>query len=168
MFDELFCQPFESAALYLKDPDNFMDQTMKLPSVQCMETLRSVKKALVDRRPIDFQGCVNFARIHFQQEYYNVIQPHLAARPPDVEDSSGNLSFIYIYLLFLTIHFMFYDTGLRYWSGTKRRPRLLIFDVNKKIHLDYIVAVANLKAQIYGIPQCFSREVSLNIKIAFV
>jgi ubiquitin-activating enzyme E1 len=43
--------------------------------------------------------------------------------------------------------------GERFWSGNKRCPHVLNFDVNNKIHLDFIVSASNLLAHIYHIPQ---------------
>lgn len=44
------------------------------------------------------------------------------------------------------------STGQPFWSGPKRCPEPLEFDVSDPLHLDYVVAAANLKATVYGIP----------------
>merc|ERR1712137_1280384 len=49
MFEGVFRQSAESAALYLMDP-KFTERTMKLPGSQPLETLEAVKRALVDER----------------------------------------------------------------------------------------------------------------------
>nr|XP_020749835.1 ubiquitin-like modifier-activating enzyme 1 [Odocoileus virginianus texanus] len=41
-------------------------------------------------------------------------------------------------------------SGAPFWSGPKRCPHPLIFDVNNPLHLDYVIAAANLFAQTYG------------------
>lgn len=40
-----------------------------------------------------------------------------------------------------------------------------MFDINNAVHLDYVVAAANLKAKIYNIPQSRDREVILFLMI---
>ncbi|XP_060520224.1 ubiquitin-like modifier-activating enzyme 1 [Cylas formicarius] len=128
-FEGLFRQSAENASLYLTDPD-FMDRTLKLPGVQPLEVLESVKAALVDDRPKSFEDCITWARKHWQEQYSNQIKQLLFNFPPDQ----------------LT------TTGQPFWSGPKRCPVPLEFDVNEPLHLDYVVAAANLKAQVYGIP----------------
>lgn len=44
-----------------------------------------------------------------------------------------------------------------FWSGPKRCPAPIVFDVNEPLHLDYVVAAANLKAEIYGLQQMRDR-----------
>uniref|UniRef100_A0A8C4IK37 E1 ubiquitin-activating enzyme n=1 Tax=Dicentrarchus labrax TaxID=13489 RepID=A0A8C4IK37_DICLA len=42
-------------------------------------------------------------------------------------------------------------TGLPFWSGSKRCPHPLTFDLKNTTHMEYVVAAANLYGQIYGI-----------------
>ncbi|XP_050457756.1 ubiquitin-like modifier-activating enzyme 1 [Cataglyphis hispanica] len=134
-FEGLFRQSAENAAQYISDPQ-FIDRTLKLPGVQPLEVLESVKTALVDERPSTFADCVAWARCHWQEQYSNQIRQLLFNFPPDQVTSSGQ----------------------PFWSGPKRCPDPLIFDVNNPLHMDYIVAAANLKAKVYGIPTNRDRE----------
>lgn len=134
-FEGLFRQAAENAAQYLNDP-NFIERTSHLPGVQPVEVLESVKAALVDERPHSFEDCVKWARNHWQDQYANQIRQLLFNFPPDQLTSSGQL----------------------FWSGPKRCPEPLTFDVNNDLHLDYVFAAANLKAEIYGVPQNRNRE----------
>ncbi|RMB88281.1 hypothetical protein DUI87_35352 [Hirundo rustica rustica] len=43
------------------------------------------------------------------------------------------------------------NSGTLFWSGPKRCPHPLVFDPDNPLHLDYVVAAANLFAQSYGI-----------------
>ncbi|CAH1179580.1 unnamed protein product [Phaedon cochleariae] len=128
-FEGLFRQNAENASQYLTDPD-FMDRTLKLPGVQPLEVLESVKSALVDERPERFEDCVAWARNHWEDQYANQIKQLLFNFPPDQLTSTGQL----------------------FWSGPKRCPQPLTFDVDNALHLDYVVAGANLKAHVYGLP----------------
>lgn len=38
------------------------------------------------------------------------------------------------------------DDGRPYWTGTKRFPTELNFDIKNPLHVDFIVAAANLRA----------------------
>lgn len=139
-FEGLFRQSAENASQYLTDPD-FIDRTLKLPGVQPIEILESVKFALIDDRPKGIEDCVFWARTHWEDQYANQIKQLLFNFPPDQLTSTGQL----------------------FWSGPKRCPQPLEFDVNNSMHLDYIVAGANLKAEVYGIPQVRDRSIIADI-----
>ena len=155
MFEGLFRQSAESAAQYIIDP-RFMERTMKLSAPQPLETLEAVKRALVDERPKDFEECVHWARHHWQEQYHNQIKQLLFNFPPEQMTSSGTFQdFIYGHLVFT--HFP--CVGQPFWSGPKRCPHPLVFDVSNPLHMDYIVAAANLKAKVYNVPQTRDRTV---------
>ncbi|XP_008488261.2 ubiquitin-like modifier-activating enzyme 1 [Diaphorina citri] len=129
-FEGIFRQSAENAAEYLEDP-NFVERVMKLPGSQPLEMLENVKHALVDERPLNIKDCVAWARNHWQDQYNNQIRQLLFNFPPEQVTSSGQ----------------------PFWSGPKRCPKPLEFDVTDPLHLQYIYTGANLKAELYGIPQ---------------
>lgn len=100
MFEGLFRQSAESAAFYLVDP-KFIERTLKLAGSQPLETLEAVKRALVDERPISFEQCVHWARLHWQEQYHNQIKQLLFNFPPEQETSTGihSMSFSFVYFL---------------------------------------------------------------------
>ncbi|XP_045773330.1 ubiquitin-like modifier-activating enzyme 1 [Maniola jurtina] len=133
-FEGLFRQAAEHAAQYLTDP-HFLDRTMRLPGSQPLDVLESVRNAITER-PLNFDDCVTWARMHWEAQYCNQIKQLLYNFPPDQLNTSG----------------------VPFWSGPKRCPSPLEFDPEDELHLDYIVAAANLRAQVYGIPPCVDRE----------
>ncbi|XP_033825185.1 ubiquitin-like modifier-activating enzyme 1 [Periophthalmus magnuspinnatus] len=127
-FEGLFKQPSENAMQYLTDP-KFMERTLKLPGAQPVEVLEAVHKTLITDRPHSWVDCVAWARNHWQCQYNNNIQQLLHNFPPNQLTSSG----------------------APFWSGPKRCPHPLEFSTSNDLHMDYVMAAANLHAQIYGI-----------------
>uniref|UniRef100_G3MM20 E1 ubiquitin-activating enzyme n=1 Tax=Amblyomma maculatum TaxID=34609 RepID=G3MM20_AMBMU len=134
-FEGLFRQCAENAVQYLKDP-RFMEKTLKLPGNQPLEVLEGVKQMLVDERPTSFADCVAWARLRFQDQYNNQIRQLLYNFPEDQTTSSGAL----------------------FWSGPKRCPSPIEFDPKETLHMDYVVAAANLRAAMFGLQKCTDRE----------
>lgn len=134
-FEGIFKQAASNAAQFISDP-TFLERVLKYPGVQPLEVLESVKAALIDDKPNNFADCVKWARLHWQEQYCNQIKQLLYNFPPDQTTSSGQ----------------------PFWSGPKRCPIPLEFDVNEPLHLDYVFAAANLKAEVYGLPQNRNRQ----------
>uniref|UniRef100_A0A8C7XMU7 E1 ubiquitin-activating enzyme n=1 Tax=Oryzias sinensis TaxID=183150 RepID=A0A8C7XMU7_9TELE len=128
-FEGLFKQPPENAMQYLTDP-KFMERTLKLPGAQPLEVLDAVYKCVVTDCPHSWADCVSWARNHWQCQYSNNIRQLLHNFPPDQLTSSG----------------------APFWSGPKRCPHPLEFSTSNDLHMDYVLAAANLFAQMYGLP----------------
>ncbi|XP_032819064.1 ubiquitin-like modifier-activating enzyme 1 isoform X3 [Petromyzon marinus] len=145
-FEGLFKQPAENVNQYLQDP-KFMERTLKLPGTQPLETLEAVRRALVQERPKNWEDCVAWSRNHWQHQYNNNIRQLLHNFPPEQLTSSG----------------------APFWSGPKRCPHYLAFDVNNVLHMDYVMAGANLFATMYGIKGSRDRvataEVLAHVKV---
>ncbi|CAH2048911.1 unnamed protein product, partial [Iphiclides podalirius] len=133
-FEGLFRQAAEHAAQYVSDP-HFLERTIKLPGSQPLDAIESVRNA-INERPLSFEDCVTWARLHWEAQYSNQIKQLLFNFPPDKPSASK----------------------APFWSGPKRCPSPLTFDTEDELHLDYVVAAANLRAQVYGIPTCVDRE----------
>ena len=132
-FEGEFKQNAEDVNAYLSSPDyasSISGQSSKL------ETVMSIRKTLVDERPVSFEDCVVWARLKFETLFNNQIRQLLFNFPEDQVTSSGT----------------------KFWSGSKRCPKALTFDLSDECedaqmrnHFDFIVAAANLRAHMFGI-----------------
>ncbi|TPP55713.1 Ubiquitin activating enzyme [Fasciola gigantica] len=132
LFEGLFVQQSQSIASYIRETDKFMERTLAGPGNQPIETLENLKANLVDKKPASFDDCVSWARLLWQDLYSNSIVQLLFNFPSDHRTA----------------------TGADFWSGTKRCPHPLQFDIKNPMHLDFVMAAANLRAFMFGIPQC--------------
>ncbi|TGZ62433.1 hypothetical protein CRM22_007448 [Opisthorchis felineus] len=132
LFEGLFAQQSQSIASYIHEPAKFIERALAGPGNQPFETLETLKANLVDKRPSKFEDCVTWARLVWQDLFANTISQLLFNFPPDHVTASG----------------------APFWSGTKRCPHPLEFSVHDHTHLDFVVAAANLRAYVFGIPQC--------------
>jgi len=126
-FEGLFKIPVENVNLYLTQ-SGFVEQTLKQGGNQ-MDILVNLKSFLVTDRPISFEECIVWARLKFEDYYSNTIRQLLFSFPKDT----------------LT------TTGAPFWSGPKRAPDALVFDSENRLHLEFIIAAANLHAFNYGL-----------------
>ena len=133
-FEGAFKQAAEETNAYLSTPPAQYLESLQ-PNTK-LETLRLIRKTLVDERPTTFDDCVIWARLTFEQLFNNNIRQLLHNFPEDQITSSGT----------------------KFWSGSKRCPKPLNFDIDNvdsdagmRNHFDFIVAAANLRAEMYGI-----------------
>jgi len=139
LFEGLYKQTPENVKQYLEDP-TFLERTNRLPGLQPVEILDSVRTSVAER-PKSVDDCIEWARMHFEDQFTNQIKQLLFNFPPDQSTTSGQ----------------------PFWSGPKRCPKPIIFDVNNTLHLDYILAAANLRAETFNINQIRDRVYIANV-----
>jgi len=146
-FEGMYTQAQENAEQYLRDPAKFVERTRKTQGAQPLETMESVRAVLINQRPRNFEDCIAGARLSFEEFFSNTIKQLLFNFPKDQTTSSGAL----------------------FWSGPKRCPSPVTFDAANDLHLDYIVAAANLRAYNYGLKpnrdRAFVRGVVEQVKV---
>jgi len=123
-FNGLFEQGPTNVLEYLKNPEKIKTMT---PS-DAMVIATNIKEVLTNV-PTSFIDCVKMAFNLWHANYKNQILQLLHKFPSDYRTREGAL----------------------FWSGEKRCPIALNFDVNNKLHVDYIMATSNIFANIFGI-----------------
>ncbi|OXB40053.1 hypothetical protein LQV05_000119 [Cryptococcus neoformans] len=144
-FDSFFVNPPTTVNLYLSQPD-FVETTLK-SSGQHHEQLKQIEKYLVKERPMSFEECIMWARLQYENNYVNEIKQLLFNLPKDQVNANGT----------------------PFWSGPKRAPAALAFNIDDPLDMEYLIAAANLHAFNYGLkgerdPALFRKVVeSMNI-----
>ncbi|MCI4375195.1 hypothetical protein PGIGA_G00106540 [Pangasianodon gigas] len=138
-FEGLFKHTPENVNQYLSDAE-FWARTVDRGEAEAVEVVEAVYRSLKDR-PNDWQDCVTWARLQWENFYNNDIAQLLHCFPPDHVTSSD----------------------LPFWMGAKRCPHPLTFDTANTTHMDFIVASANLYGQIYGIKGSTDHEDMMKI-----
>jgi ubiquitin-activating enzyme E1 len=127
LFQSYFVMPPETVNLYLTQP-NYLETTLKQSGSE-KQTLESIRDYLVTEKPLSFDDCIAWARLQFERQYNNAIQQLLYNFPKDSKTASG----------------------APFWSGPKRAPEPLKFDISNETHFSFIVAASNLHAFNYGV-----------------
>ncbi|XP_045847907.1 ubiquitin-like modifier-activating enzyme 7 isoform X3 [Meles meles] len=93
-------------------------------------TLLEEVLGVLRQRAQTWKDCVVWALGHWQRRFHYGIRQLLSHFPPDKVLEDGNL----------------------FWSGGKQCPKPLDFDVSQDTHLLYVLAAANLYAQMHRLP----------------
>jgi len=94
-----------------------------------LSNLQLIYQYMVDERPKSYNDCLQWARLQFELEFNHKIRQLLFAFPIDAVTSEG----------------------APFWSGPKRPPNPIEFDINDKAHKEFIISAAKLRAFIYQI-----------------
>ena len=126
LFQGYFFDTPENVNMYISQ-DDFIDQTLK-QSGDVKGILESISDSLLNK-PQNFEDCIRWARLEFEKKFSYDIKQLLYNFPADAKTSSGE----------------------PFWSGSKRAPTPLVFDINNPEHFNFVVAGANLRAFNYTI-----------------
>eukprot|EP01083_Nonionella_stella_P026932 74116_1 len=133
-FEGWFVTAPEDVNRYLSEP-NYLKE-LSGQQINELESLHNIRSYLLDDKPVSFEQCVEWARLKFEEEYSHQIQQLLFNFPKDTLTASG----------------------AKFWSGSKRAPSHINFDINDPTHMDYIFAAANLRAFTYGLSGNTNRD----------
>jgi ubiquitin-activating enzyme E1 len=126
LFEGYYSQAANDVNAYLSQSD-FLSALERQPGVR-KPTLDTIRSNLCEK-PISVEECVVWARLRFEELYHNSIVQLLHNFPLDMTTS----------------------TGAPFWSGPKRPPTPITFFSSNELHIDFILAAANLRAFNYGL-----------------
>lgn len=127
LYEEIFKQTPDDANSYLTSAD-FVSNLQSQQNMK-LDTLSRIKQALVDDMPYNFEDCIAWARTRFEDLFCNKIKQLLHNFPADKVQPGGAL----------------------FWSGAKRAPTPLTFEVTDPLHMEFLQAWALMRAEPYGI-----------------
>jgi len=136
-FEGVFKQNAEDVNSYLNTAslDDYTVMLLKEHNTM-LDTLQSLRNMLVVERPVTFEDCIMWARLQFQELFVNNIRQLLHNFP------QGQLT----------------SKGSKFWSGSKRCPHPLVFDLDERCdearmrnQFNFFVAASNLRAKMFGI-----------------
>jgi len=130
-FEQLFVETPREGNSFLEDPESYL---RKLPTTGSgtsqVQRLRSLQHML-DKRTMAFDAYAEYAVMEFQEKFHDSIVQLLHTFPLDHVTSEGT----------------------KFWSGPKRPPAPIKFDANDALHVDFLLAAANLYAASLGVPE---------------
>jgi len=121
LFGKLFSQLPKSALKILEE-----QESLNLTSQADVMTMKEGVSLLADR-PKTFADCVKHARLQFEKYFNHDVKQLLHVYPLDAKT----------------------EEGAPFWSLPKRAPTPLVFDAEHMLHLQFIAAMACLRAAIF-------------------
>ena len=127
-FEGEFDNKPSDCSAYLSNAD-YLTTLKKTAAGAVHEKIRDIHGLLVTLRPSSFAECVAYARCMYEDRFVNTIRQLIHTFPADAKNSSG----------------------LDFWSPPKRFPRAIPFNADDPLHMEYIVAASNLRANVFGV-----------------
>ena len=121
LFGKLFSQLPKSALKILDE-----QESLNLTSQADVMTMKEGVSLLADR-PKTFADCVKHARLQFEKYFNHDVKQLLHVYPLDAKT----------------------EEGAPFWSLPKRAPTPLVFDAEHMLHLQFVTAMACLRAVIF-------------------
>lgn len=116
---------------YLADPAKYVAAIKHAADASAREQLEKVTELLISDKATTFEECITWARLRFQDYFYNRIAQLTFTFPEDATTS----------------------TGTPFWSAPKRFPRPLVWSASDPSHASFVQAGAILRAEVFGIPR---------------
>ena len=143
IFGGLFTRNPSVVNQYVHDR-GYVKKMFKADPGSLITNLEIVKKMMIDEKPQNFDDCIKWARLQFEDLFNFQLRDLIQQYPEDSKDSNG----------------------VRFWTETRRFPNILQYDPNNEFHASFIKAAALLHARTYGIqPEDAASERAVNVEI---
>ena len=125
-FGGAFESPCASVEAYNDSPEEYGAKLAAMPTAARKVEVCALHETLTVRCVED---CVRWAREQFQKLFVHFVADVLRQHPLDKTDENGKL----------------------FWVGKYKPPTALVFDPDSRAHLDFVIAVARMKAHLHCI-----------------
>lgn len=115
---------------YLRNPKEYTSAMKNAGDAQAKDNLERILECLDKERCKEFQDCITWARLKFEDYFVNRVKQLTFTFPEDATTSNGT----------------------PFWSAPKRFPQPLEFSTDDLSHLHFVMAASILRAGIFGIP----------------
>lgn len=123
LFEGYFVQAPTNTIKYLTDKNSLRGMT----PTEIINIVKDIKQVL-NHKPNSYSDCIKYAYEEWHELFRNQILQLLHNFPPDK-----------------------ICNGIPFWSGSKKCPTALFFDIKNELHINFIRSFANLWADIFGI-----------------
>ena len=127
-FNELFEKSPQLVRNILSDK-NYIENTEKNDYNLFLFALKATQKYLITEKCNDFNDCIKWARLKFEEFFNFKIRNYIALYPEDLITSDG----------------------LPFWTGKRRFPTPATFDPNNCYHAQFVKSAALIRARVCGI-----------------
>ncbi|KAI3385350.1 hypothetical protein SNEBB_009602 [Seison nebaliae] len=142
-FESLFYTPAVLGSLFIDDQVKCMETISSGAGSKPLEDIKCLKETLLNDVPKNFDDCVTWARLKWEEDYNNSIRQLLFNFPTEQRTQQG----------------------APFWSAPKRCPHELHYDAKDELHLNYIYHAAALRADMYGLTVPPKNDEELNVII---
>lgn len=141
LFEGHFVKNPETVNSYL-DNENFIKS---LPQSLILTNLEILEGSLVET-PQTFEDCIKWSRLEFEKRFNHQPKQLLYNFPLDHVDNNG----------------------VSFWSGSKRPPTPIVFDISNELHLNFIVSATFLRAFTLGICDSEFKPLAISEKVELI
>ena len=146
LFNTYFNEDIIQLKNYIENKDNFYEKLKKEDIFSQLKIITNIKNLIIIIRDKNFDKCIELAIKKFNENYYQKINELLEDFPEDHLNKDGS----------------------KFWSGSKRFPHPINFNVEDELHLSFVKYFSIILARILGVSIINDNEYIKNISKNFL